>query len=55
MNTKLKAELLIPCVQYGNIKVFAEGTAEEIISIYFEVREKIEAKLKEDLENNRPF
>ena len=51
----MKAELLIPTVQYGNIKVEVEGTAEEIVKTYFEVKKEVEVKLKEDLENNKPF
>ena len=28
---KIKAEILVPTVQYGNIRFFVEGTGEEII------------------------
>lgn len=50
-----KAELLIPTVQFGNIKVEVEGTEEQIVDTYFRLWKKIEDKKTKELEANKPF
>lgn len=51
----MKSELIIPTVQFGNIKVEVEGTIEEIVNMYFKLWRKVEEKKEEELKIKQPF